>query len=217
MSQSTETGPESRSTEGIALPMLRKHMRRQRLGLSPYARRQAAQAALCHLRRQPIWMRAKKIALYLDAFGEVPTDHLISSCFVLGKAVYLPVVRHEGQSLRWARVTQRQWQTRRLTRHYFGMHQPLAQRGVSVRDFDCLIMPLLAVDDAGHRLGMGGGFYDRTLNFTTRRRRKHHGINRSKPYRIGLAYDFQRVNKLAANPWDVRLNALLTPTTYLPF
>ena len=210
------TGPESRSTEGIALPVLRKHMRRQRLGLSPYARRQAAQAALCQLRRQPVWTRAQKVALYLDAFGEVPTHQLIAYCFAMGKSVYLPVVRHEGQPLRWARVTRRQWQTRRLTRHYFGMHQPLAQRGVSVRDFDCLIMPLLAVDDAGHRLGMGGGFYDRTLAYTTRQRGKS-GSNRSQPYRIGLAYDFQRVEKLTANPWDVGVNALLTPTTYLHF
>ncbi len=203
-------------TQDMDAPRLRKIMRRRRIALTSCQRRRAANAVLCHLRRQCVWTHAKKIALYLDAFGEVPTHHLIAHCFAMGKLVYLPVVRVEGQPLRWARVTRRQWQTRRLTRHYFGMHQPLAQRGVSVRDFDCLIMPLLAVDDAGHRLGMGGGFYDRTLAFTTLQRGQG-GIDRSKPYRIGLAYDFQRVQKLATNPWDVRLNALLTPTAYLPF
>ncbi len=199
------------------VPALRKAMRRQRIALSPYHHRQAADQVLCHLRHQPVWLGAHKVGLYLDAFGEVPTHRLIAHCFAMHKSVYLPVVRHEGQPLRWARVSRRQWQSRRLTRHYFGMHQPFMQRGVVVRDFDCVVMPLLAVDHAGHRLGMGGGFYDRTFAYTFQQSLKRKGINHHQPFRIGLAYDFQRVTELPANPWDVALHALLTPTGYLRF
>ena len=200
---------------GVDQHALRKNMRRQRLVLSPHVQRQAAQAIVCKIRHQPFWIHAKKVGLYLDAFGEVPTHRLIAHCFAMGKSVYLPVVRHKGQPLRWARVSRQQWESRRLTRHYFGMHQPHAQRGVSVRDFDCVVMPLLAVDSTGHRLGMGGGFYDRTLAYTMRLPHKSKRQQRCKPYRIGLAYDFQRVTALPTNPWDVGLNALLTPTVYL--
>lgn len=205
------------SQSGVDLHALRKNMRGQRLRLSPYAQRQAAQAIVSRIRLQPLWVNAKKVGLYLDAFGEVPTHRLIAHCFAMGKSVYLPVVRHKGQPLRWARVSRQQWESRRLTRHYFGMHQPYAQRGVTVRDFDCVVMPLLAVDSAGHRLGMGGGFYDRTLAYTTRMPHKGNSPQRCKPYRIGLAYDFQRVAALPTSPWDVGLNALLTPTAYLHF
>jgi 5-formyltetrahydrofolate cyclo-ligase len=196
------------------LPALRKTLRKQRISLTRCQRRRAAMAVLCHLRRQPEWQRARKVALYLDAFGEVPTHHVLDQCFRLGKAVYLPVVRHEGQPLRWARVYRRQWQSRRLTRHYFGMHQPFRQRGVSVRNFDCVVMPLLGFDDRGHRLGMGGGFYDRTLAYAAH---PQHRSGQHKPYRIGLAYDFQQIAALPVYPWDVAVNAVVTPSRFLRF
>lgn len=188
---------------------LRKNLRRQRLSLSVHTRRRAEQAVVQHMRRQHNFVNAQRVGLYLDAFGEVPTGALIQLCFNLRKAVYLPVVRSVNQPLSWSRITRHQWQNQRMMKHRFGMKQPLMQRGVSVKILDCLFMPLVGFDLKGHRLGMGGGFYDRTLATSTTT-----GKHQTKPWRVGLAYDFQRVDKLHTNHWDIPLHAIVTELGY---
>ena len=68
-------------------------------------------------------------------------------------------------------------------------------------ELNVLFMPLVAADKIGNRMGMGGGYYDRTL-----------AKAKSKPLKIGWAYDFQLVDKLDSNPWDIKLDALITPS-----
>jgi len=74
---------------------------------------------------------------------------------------------------------------------------------------DIILMPLVGFDAAGNRLGMGGGYYDRTLAFT-----KHAN---KKPLLIGIAHDIQEVDSLPIAPWDIPLNAIITPTRTLSF
>ncbi len=196
----------------IEIQHLRKSLRRQRLSLSIHTRRRTEQAVVSHIRRQPNFANAQRVGLYLDAFGEVPTGALIQLCFKLRKAVYLPVVRSVNQPLSWSRITRHQWQNQRMIKHRFGMKQPLMQRGVSVKVLDCLFMPLVGFDLKGHRLGMGGGFYDRTLASCAAT-----GKQRTKPWRIGIAYDFQSVDKLHSNHWDIPLHAIVTQSGYRRF
>ena len=194
------------------IQQLRKSLRRQRLTLSIQSRRRAEQAIVRQMRRQPHFANARRVGLYLDAFGEVPTGALIQLCFNLRKAVYLPVVRAVNQPLSWSRITRHQWQNQRMMKHRFGMKQPLIQRGVSVKVLDCLFMPLVGFDSKGHRLGMGGGFYDRTLASCVAT-----GRQQTQLWRIGIAYDFQRVEKLHCHPWDIPLHAIVTPSGYRRF
>lgn len=72
-------------------------------------------------------------------------------------------------------------------------------------DPDLIVTPLLAFDDAGGRLGQGGGYYDRTF------------AARPEVTRIGLAFAGQRVNVLPAEAHDTRLHGVLTETGYTPF
>jgi 5-formyltetrahydrofolate cyclo-ligase len=195
---------------------LRKSMRRQRLALPLHTRRHAEQSVLRQIRREPRFISSRKVGLYLDAFGEVPTRALINLCFQLRKTVYLPVVHLENKSLAWSRVTRQQWQNQRMTHHRFGMKQPFKQRGVSVKSLDYLFMPLVAFDLKGHRLGMGGGFYDRTLAHCANIR-EHRKLQPSKPMRVGLAYDFQRVEAIHSNAWDISMHSVVTPTEYRRF
>jgi 5-formyltetrahydrofolate cyclo-ligase len=194
------------------IQQLRKSLRRQRLTLSIHTRRRAEQAVVRQMRRQPHFVNAQRVGLYVDAFGEVPTGVLIQLCFNLRKAVYLPVVRSVNQPLSWSRITRHQWQNQRMMKHRFGMKQPLMQRGVSVKALDCLFMPLVGFDLKGHRLGMGGGFYDRTLALS-----RAIGKQQNKPWRIGIAYDFQRVDNLHSNQWDIPLHAIVTQSGYRRF
>ena len=88
-----------------------------------------------------------------------------------------------------------------------GMQQAMQSRGHTVKHLDLLLMPLLACDHVGTRLGMGGGFYDKTLSRAPQ-----------KPYRLGLAHDFQLLEQtLTRQEWDQPLNALLTPQHFLKF
>ncbi|GHA84942.1 5-formyltetrahydrofolate cyclo-ligase [Cognatilysobacter bugurensis] len=72
-------------------------------------------------------------------------------------------------------------------------------------DLALIVMPLVGFDASGHRLGMGGGWYDRTLAF------RHDAP--APPYLVGAAFDEQRVPELDAAAWDVPLDAVCTPTT----
>ncbi|MGB0723676.1 MAG: 5-formyltetrahydrofolate cyclo-ligase, partial [Gammaproteobacteria bacterium] len=63
---------------------------------------------------------------------------------------------------------------------------------------------------SGNRLGMGGGYYDRALARATRRPGR-------RPLLIGIGHDFQRVDSLPANPWDIPLDAVITETTLYRF
>jgi 5-formyltetrahydrofolate cyclo-ligase len=72
------------------------------------------------------------------------------------------------------------------------------------RWFNLIVVPLVGVDLGGRRLGMGGGFYDRSLSF--RRHRRHW----RGPALVGFAFDCQRAESVFAQPFDVSLDALAT-------
>jgi 5-formyltetrahydrofolate cyclo-ligase len=67
-------------------------------------------------------------------------------------------------------------------------------------------MPLVGFDKNKNRIGMGGGFYDRTLSFKKKQK------SFSSPRLYGLAFDCQEVDKLDTRPWDVQLDGVITPS-----
>lgn len=188
------------SMQRMTLADLRRYLRHTRRQLSAASRRQAGRQVADQLRRHPNIQAAQHIGIYLDDFGEVPTSALILQLLAQGKTVYLPVIRPFDQRLVFVPICMQQYQQRRFYRHRLGMLEPRGQRGRLVAQLDVLIMPLVAVDQRGIRLGMGGGFYDRTLAHAP-----------ARPYRIGLAYPFQQLALLPARPWDQALDAVVTP------
>ena len=188
-------------------PQLRKKLRSQRHTLSIFQHRHAEKKVLHALRLCPKFRHAQHIGVYLDDFGEVATHTLILYLFKQKKRVYLPLICKMNQQLRWVKVSHHQYHNFRFSRHSLGMYEPMASRGQHIRCLDLVIMPLLACDHHGTRMGMGGGFYDRTLASAP-----------CKPYRLGLAHDFQLLNEaLTRNPWDQALDALVTPSKCLSF
>mgnify|MGYP001805942608 CR=1 FL=1 len=123
------------------------------------------------------------------------------------KRFYLPVLsplkkRQTGGQLWFARYRVGD----RLRPNRFGISEPIG-RGrhlIQPRRLDLMILPLVGFDAQGHRLGMGGGFYDRTLAY----RQRHSQWRR--PRLIGVAHECQRLDQLEPRPWDVRLDAILT-------
>lgn len=184
------------------LKMLRQSLRQQRRRISHFQQKQAEIKVLAKMIQLKKFQQAKKIGLYLHAFGEIQTDLIIKKCFALGKQVYLPMICNMNQKLVWLKISKHQYLNKRFSHHPLGMQEPIQNRGFNVQHLDFLIMPLLACDESGTRIGMGGGYYDRTL-----------ALSRQKPVRVGLAHDFQYLTtRLARQSWDQPLDLLITPS-----
>ena len=191
----------------MEIQKLRSQLRRQRRGLSSFEQHQAERAVFHKLRHFPKFKRAQKIGVYLHAFGEIRTDLIIQLCFSQHKHVYLPMICNMNQHLVWVKISKHQYDNHRFSLHRLGMAQAMQSRGHSVQHLDLLLMPLLACDAVGSRVGMGGGFYDRTLSRA-----------QQIPYRLGLAHEFQYIDEiLVRQAWDQPLNALVTPAKFRYF
>lgn len=192
----------------------RRQFTRQRRQLSAGERRQYARMASLHLPKlQQRLPPCARIGLYYDGFGELPTQPLLNWCKRLGYLPYLPVVGSLGRDatgnvdkhLRFVPIYHSKWVNVPTRIHSLGMKQNHHRRLRWARELDVIICPLVAVDKRGNRMGMGGGFYDTTLA-------RSHQAGLKKPLKIGWCYDFQVVEQLARQPWDVPLDGLLTPS-----
>ena len=185
----------------LSLNNLRTQLRQQRRNLSYFEQQQAQQQLLAQLRRFSPFQVANKVGIYLHAFGEIQTTKIIQLCFQQQKQVYLPMICNMNQKLVWVKINANQYWNKRFAQHPLGMKEPMATRGQTTTSLDLLMIPLLACDHRGTRIGMGGGFYDRTLATAPQH-----------PYRLGLAHDFQYFSStLQRQTWDQPLDGLLTP------
>jgi 5-formyltetrahydrofolate cyclo-ligase len=124
------------------------------------------------------------------------TGPLAMDCRAQGKSLYLPVIR-DDLSLQFALWVEDQ----DLVTNRFGIPEPgEGSPRIGAADLDIVFMPLVGWDPVGHRLGMGGGFYDRTLA----------GVQ--GPVRVGLAYDCQRSERIPPEPWDISMAFVVTET-----
>ncbi len=189
------------------IPAHRKQIRKQRRQLSKRQLRQAEIAVAHKLLNVAEIKKAKKIGLYLSDFGEVPTQALIQKLILQNKKVYIPMIYNMNQRLVWTELTLNHLHSNRLARHRLSMQQIMATRAFDIDTLDVVIIPLVLFDRFGHRVGMGGGFYDRTLA-------KHP----YRPIRLGLAHDFQEVDGiLTTQIWDQNLDLVCTPTRLIRF
>ncbi|MBC3257018.1 MULTISPECIES: 5-formyltetrahydrofolate cyclo-ligase [Pseudomonas] len=192
----TEPAPLSR-------PQLRRMLRKARRALTPSEQRQAALGLYRQLAQHPLFRRAKHISLYLPTDGEIDPRLLLRAAQRRGKATYLPVLSA------WPRtkmVFQRVRRGDKLSPNRFGILEPRvnAHQQRKVWALDLVLLPLVGFDSEGGRLGMGGGFYDRSLAYLARRK------SWRKPTLLGLAHECQQVDRLAQASWDVPLAGTVT-------
>lgn len=181
----------------------RKPFLQQRKSLSDNDRRYFAKRAnLALAKLRPHLPRHANVALYQDSFGELPTFGIVQFCQRHSLTPYLPIIKKN--KLMFAPITlkgfaQLAFCATPQKHHRLGMHEPIRHHVLPISQMHACICPLVAVDKAGVRMGMGGGFYDRTLV-------AYQGI------KIGWCYDFQRTQTLPKNPWDVCMDIIITPS-----
>ncbi len=186
---------------------LRQQLRQRRRALSPQQQKIAALKLARNLKRQPLFLRCKHIAFYLPNDGEIDPQPLIRTALQLGKHCYLPVLRPlQPNSLYFIRYTA----SSPLRPNRFNIPEPVLRlRGLPANMLDVVLLPLVGFDSRGGRLGMGGGFYDRTFAFKLSASGESDGGQR-RPYLLGLAHSCQQVESLPLASWDIPLHAVVT-------
>ena len=187
-----------KSTQQTRRNQLRQQIRKTRANLTALQQQQAedsiTQQALAFIEER----NAQHIALYVSFDGEISTDKLIKILWAQGKQVYLPVLHPFNPNhllfLRYLPDTP-------MLKNKFGIWEPKlnVQNVLPLDELDILFTPLVAFDKQGNRLGMGGGFYDRTLQ----------NWQNTSFIPVGLAHQCQQVEQLPTEVWDVPLHQIL--------
>ena len=193
---------QSSMTCDSSLDDLRRSMRRRRAALTPAMRTQLSARIAVRLRRTHLLTPGKKVGVYLPFRGEVDVHPIIAWARSLGCALYVPrIVSRRTSHMQFVRFVEEH----QLKAGTFGIHEP--QGGAPVLEplqLDLVLVPLVAFDSYGTRMGMGAGFYDRAFAHLAGARRWR------KPKLIGIAYQFQHVQQLERRHWDVALDAAVT-------
>lgn len=182
---------------------IRKRNRLLRRRLTDREQKSHSETVARHFVCSSLFLRSRRIALYLAADGELNPEPLLQRARANGKKIYLPVLRPgSSNSLLFSEFDPKE----RLINNRFGIPEPdiRKHKPISAWGLDIVLLPLVAFDNSGNRLGMGGGYYDRTLSYLAQR---NHWC---KPTLIGLAHECQRVSSLERERWDIPLHGIIT-------
>ncbi|MCB1735411.1 MAG: 5-formyltetrahydrofolate cyclo-ligase [Gammaproteobacteria bacterium] len=188
------------------LAILRRTLRAKRTALSPAEHRAHGAAATALILQDPWYRKARHIAVYLAVGGELDVSMLIGAAWRDNKTVYLPILAPFGANRLWFAPYAA---STRLAPNRFGIPEPEIHPRRWVlprRRLDLVITPLLGFDHNGNRLGMGGGYYDRSFAFKR-------GSSVQRPRLLGAAHAFQQVESLDRRPWDIPLDGVATELT----
>jgi 5-formyltetrahydrofolate cyclo-ligase len=143
--------------------------------------------------------RTQYLACYLPAAGEVSTWEIISRAWRMKKRVFAPVCEINFR-MQFREVSP----DTDLRRNRYGIFEPVSGETVTARMLDAVVTPVVAFDRHNHRIGMGGGYFDRTFSFLRHRNAWLH------PKLVGVAFACQQVTEITPNPWDIPLFAIVT-------
>ena len=142
------------------------------------------------------WAAARRVAVYIALRGETGTERLARDCRAHGRAMAVPALRAQGNyGFVW-------WhEGDALERGPLGTREPAVRRWLAPGELDVVIVPGLAFDAGGRRLGHGGGHYDRLLAA---------GGDDAGALKIGIGFGFQLVERVPADERDARMDWVIT-------
>jgi 5-formyltetrahydrofolate cyclo-ligase len=184
----------------ISRPGQRRAARAARRNIPPAVRRQLARQVARHVLRLRSLRPGQRIAVYLPIGAELDTRDLIRGLLTRGCRVYLPRIGSlRSRSMRFIAAD-----SGPLRRNRLGISEPSGHQQLGARWMNIILMPLVAFDARGNRLGNGAGYYDRALAFRARRRWWR------GPLLLGLAFSAQGVDPIEHEPHDIPLDGVIT-------
>jgi 5-formyltetrahydrofolate cyclo-ligase len=180
---------------------LRARLRAQRERLTPTERIAAAGGVAAALEQLPEFIVDPRVAGYWAIGGELPLHVALAALTARGQTYHLPVLA-SGRTLRFA-----PWhQGVALQPNRYGIPEPQCDPAdvLMPAALDLVLVPLIAFDRRGHRLGTGGGFYDRSFAYLKNIARP------AQPVLVGIGYSFQEVSALDDQAWDIQMDFVAT-------
>ena len=178
---------------------LREKVRRALKGLAPEERVAASARARTRLETQALWQKARSVLFFAPLPEELDVWPLLAQALATGKQVALPrfVATARNYEARWISAETDVWVG------HFGIREPGSHcEPVSSGELDLILVPGVAFDLRGGRLGRGKGYYDQLLRLLC-------GTT------CGVAFEEQIVGEIPVAPHDVRMNCVLTPTHWV--
>ncbi len=179
---------------------LRTELRQRRRAISKANQALAALKLMNRMCRHPWIRKANLIGVYMASDGEMPLGPLLRWAHSVHKHLYLPCLTAE-KTLIFKPLARGS----RLHTNRYGIPEPLTRQQLSLSGLDVLLMPLVGFDRNGNRLGMGGGYYDRSLS----------QLGTKTPKLVGIAHFCQEVAKLETEEWDIPVDAIATDKEFI--
>ncbi len=148
----------------------------------------------------PAFIQAQKIGYYISHENECDPALIAVTARKLKKELFLPVISADKKNMQFYSHT-----VSDLYKNHFGIAEINCQKEkpIETKDLDLIIVPIVAFDKNNNRWGRGAGFYDRCLEFKIKNKSK-------KPILIGLAYEFQKIDLITPEAWDVPMDCVVT-------
>lgn len=182
---------------------IRAMMREKRRSLGPAAQRDASDALLGQLVTLGMLAAACRVGMYMASDGEIDPSAAMRWCWRRDIGACVPILPEPpDRKLVFVSVNP----STRFAANRYGIREPANSpgKGVMPRELDVVLLPLVAFDGQGSRVGMGGGYYDATFRFVRDERPE-------APVLVGVAHDFQKVDAVPFESWDVPLRWVITP------
>lgn len=178
--------------------LLRDQYRTLRKQLDSATRHQHDLAIQRHLLGECLQRSPRVVGAFWPFDGEPNVSPALYDLAKAGITVALPNLQRTTTG---TLMTFRQWQPQgRMTTNYYGIGESEHTVEINLSAIDILLMPMVAYDPQGNRLGMGAGFYDRLLA----------GVrDEPRPARVGVAFAAQQAASLPAQEWDIPLHAVV--------
>ncbi len=187
---------------------IRKTIRVKRNNLPQSVQQSSQQAIAKQLSDCGLIAQHQHIACFLSFDGEISTQTIFNHLFEQKKNCYLPKLKPFKPNRLWFMPY---CENSLMVNNRYGIPEVDAtlNNAITVSKIDLVLLPLVAFDKNGNRLGMGGGFYDATF--------AHLKNSLNRPIFIGLAYDAQQVDNLPSDPWDLPLDGVCTEKQFYDF
>ena len=181
---------------------LRQDLRQKRRALSDKLQKLHSRQLVKNIHLSRHFKHAQHMAFYLAEDGEISAEPAIEKAWKENKHIYLPVISPYGNELFFAPYTK----NCKMKLNHFGISEPAVpiNRCKRAHQLQLIFMPLVGFDITGNRLGMGGGFYDRSLHF------RQHQQSWRNPRLIGLAHECQKLDNVPVEDWDIPVDGVIT-------
>jgi 5-formyltetrahydrofolate cyclo-ligase len=186
--------------------LLRKQILQNRKALSTTQIINASKKISHHFCQSTYFSTYTNFACYMAVNKEIDPQFIMHDVWQAKKQCFLPVLHPKKQN---ELLFQRYEENDELQKNRYNILEPVydSNKIIAPQDLHVVLMPLVAFDQNGNRLGMGAGYYDRTFSF--------HANSHQSPLLVGLGYDFQQLEQVPCDSWDIKLTTVLTETGFL--